>query len=287
MDQRFKSLYGKPRTLSDPYDELDAKTHARLLKKPEQELEWCDFRTLYLVGVAPASYEEGVYYLPEAFACLCRKPNTNAVDCVSEIVWFISEHAARLEKDGLLSDCQAQLSSLVRERLRQFVVVHWDREKNRQMGFDREYKDYVEDCQLVCATLEPLLRFKTLAHWAREFVDTLKCAEDDALKSAWFLTLVRESSTWLFLTPIGKPTARRVRIEEKLKEVEENFLTHAIRGSIAKAQQRLSYVCPPELAADHAVLNYHADVVRESGALFASNPTYWRDLFQELGLEGN
>jgi hypothetical protein len=91
MKSRFKSLYGRLRTLTDRYGECNTEAITRLLRKPETELGWNDFNLLFRAGVAPASYAEGVYFLPEGFAFLHRNPNGDAVNCVADVIWFLSE----------------------------------------------------------------------------------------------------------------------------------------------------------------------------------------------------
>ena len=196
MNPRFKQLYGKPKSLTDRYDECREQDIARLLHKPEAELGFDDFNMLYRVGVASATYEEGLYFLPEAFAFLRRNPDNNGIQCVADVMWFISEHAARLEAAGLLEECREQVAALLAGHTAQLVVIHWDREKNRQMGWDREHHDYVRDGQLVCEMVEALLRFQTLAAWALAFLETLSRAQNDPLKSAWFLTFVADTGRW-------------------------------------------------------------------------------------------
>jgi hypothetical protein len=253
MSPRFKTLYGKPKTLTDFWEECGDELIAGLLAKPEAELNWRDFKILFCVGIATASYEEGLYYLPDALAFLRRNPNGAGMNCVNDVMWFLSEHAARLAEDELLPDCREQVFTLLRERTEQFQVTHWDREKNRQMGYDREHYDYLEDSQLVWQTLETLFQFKSLGDWAGEFLSALSQAEKELLKSAWFLEL---SATW--------PELHRLWAEFEQ------------RGS--------DHDCPVHLAPDQALLERHARVIRNSGELFTRHPTYWNGLFGKLGL---
>jgi len=277
--RRFKTLYGKPKGLTDHYDECSDELMARVLGKPEAALTWSDFNALFRVGVAPASYEEGLYFLPEAFALLRRNPNDDAVHCVADVMWFISEYAARLEADGLLKACREQVADLLREHTAQFVVIHWDREKNRQMGCDREHHDYIKNGQLVCDTVEALLRFQTLAAWALAFLETLRRAENNPLKSAWFLTCVADTGRWaLFRRKSDPPDCTRLA-ESICAAMPE------LRG-VWTELEKLGMVgdYPDQLSPDHALLERHATVVGRSGALFAEHPTYWLKLFSKLGL---
>ena len=61
--------FPKPEQLSDPHgdwelleDKLDL-----IIKKPEAELDWQDFRCLFQVGLPAGTYEESAYFLPYAF----------------------------------------------------------------------------------------------------------------------------------------------------------------------------------------------------------------------------
>lgn len=95
MPPRFKTLYGKPKTLTDRYDERSDAAVAGVLVKPESELGWNDFSLLYRVGVAPATYEEGLWFLPAAFAFLRRPANPDTVHCIADVMWFIADDAER------------------------------------------------------------------------------------------------------------------------------------------------------------------------------------------------
>lgn len=281
ITRRFKTLYGKPKKLTDLYDECCPEAIARLLLKPEADLNWNDFNMLFRVGVAPVTYEEGLYFLPAAFAFLRRSKWEDIVDCLADVIWFVSEHATRLEKDGLLSECREQVMALLQERTAQFVVAHWDREKNRQMGRDREHYDYVVNSELVFDALEALYRFKTLGGWADEFVGTLSQAQHEPLKSAWFLQCVADAKGWVFFRGKADPPATTAPVEwlltamPQLRELWEGFQK---RGMV--------HNCPSQLEPERALLEYHADVIRAAGDPFDKHPTYWADLFRKLGLTG-
>ena len=278
--RRFKTLYGKPKSLTDRYDECREEDIARVLQKPEAELGFDDFTMLYRVGVASASYEEGLYFLPEAFAFLRRNPDDDGIQCVADVMWFISEHAARLEADGLLEECQEQVEALLGAHTSQFVVIHWDREKNRQMGWDREHHEYVKDSQLVCDAVEALLRFQTLAPLALTFLETLSQAENDPLKSAWFLTFVAETGRWALFRKKSDPPGSTRCAEALCAAMPE------LGGIWAEFQKRgLIRDCPDQLSPDPALLERHATVIRRSGELFTEHPTHWLRLFGKLGLD--
>lgn len=78
-------------------------------------------------------------------------------------------------------------------------------------------KDYVEDCQLVCDTLETLLRFETLRAWAGEFLGGLSQSQNEPLKSAWFLECVAHARGWVFFQGKAGPPASTPAVEELFK----------------------------------------------------------------------
>jgi hypothetical protein len=278
MDSRFKTLYGKPKTLTDSYDECDAEFVASLLAKREEQMGWQDFGVLYRVGVAPATYEEGLWFVPEAFEYLRQQPEENACNCIAAVMWFISEHASRLQADRLLDDCRQQVQALLAERTRDFVVLHWDRDTHPELGLKKEYRDYVRNLSLVEQTIESLLHSRTLRGWPEKFLGVLLAARGEPIRSAWYLTLIDEAAKWPFYEPPAEPSAERIRVERQMRELP------GLGDVWDDMQRRFTEKYPPQLLPERALLEYHAGMIRHSGGLFAEYPTYWRDLFRKLKL---
>ena len=279
VTRHFKTLYGKPKTLTDRYGECSTEAITRRLRRPETELGWNDFNMLFRTGVAPASYEEGVYFLPEAFAFLRRNPSEDGINCVADVMWFISEYAERLRQDGLLDECRGEVRSLLAEQTREFVILHWDRATSPKMCGKRDHRDHVRN-SLPWDTLEALLRFRTLGVWAEKFLDTLLTARGEPVKSARFLELVGHASSWLFFKAAAQPpSAERVFAEQQIQAMP------SLAGVWEELQRRGAVQeCPAQLTPEPALLAYHASVIRSSGELFTKHPTYWGDLFRKLGL---
>lgn len=103
-------------------------------------------------------------------------------------------------------------------------------------------------------------------------------AKADPLRSAWYLALVQCASKWISFKPQGQPSAERLFVEQQIKAT-------AAASAFSEAQARFTQDYPRELAPAPSVLEYHARVVRNAGALFLAHPTYWRDLFRKLELE--
>ena len=178
----------------------------------------------------------------DALAFVRRSPSDDGVNCVADVIWFLSE------QDGLLGECREQVLALLRERTSWFGVIHWDREKNRQMGRDRDHYDYVEDSQLVCHTVEALVRFQILASWALEFMKALGQAEHEPLKSAWFLECVAQTRRLAFFRGKEDPPGT-TRLSEELCDAMPE-----LRGMWAGFQQRgFGRDYPAELAPDRTL----------------------------------
>lgn len=279
LSATFQRPYGKPKALTDRYDECRPEEIERLLCKPETEFGWSDFQTLFRVGVAPATYEEGLYFLPAAFGFLRRNPDGDGVHCVADVLWFLSEYAARLRADGLLETSRGEVQALLAERTARFVVVHRDHGQARQMGQDRDRYASVEGSELVCHTLEALLRFETLGAWATEFLADLGQSRNEPRKSAWYLECVKDARHWaLFRSRAesarippweGASAAAGARLHELWKQLHERGQIHAL---------------PQALEPESSELELHAAVIRRSGALFDDHATYWESLFAKLGL---
>jgi len=109
------------------------------------------------------------------------------------------------------------------------------------------------------------------------FQDALWQAANDPVKSAWFLECVAEARTWVFFRGRDDPPGSTRMAEEM------NNAMPQLRGLWADFQER-GFVqdCPSALAPDAALIARHANVILNSGDLFAKTPTYWSDLLEKL-----
>ncbi|MCC7375196.1 MAG: hypothetical protein IT581_11135 [Verrucomicrobiales bacterium] len=276
---RFRTRYGKPKTLTDRYDECQPETVARLLAKPTAEFDWSDFNNLFRVGVAPATYEEGLYFVPDALNFLRRNPADEGVHCVADVLWFLSEHAHRLVRDGLLTEVHGQVRSLLMAHTAKFVIVHWDRAMNQKMGFAREHYDYVEGGQLVVSALEALCRFRTLEVWAAEFLAGLGEAPNHPVRSAWLLECLANARRWVLFRP-----SAAVPDAAAMPELEGMCARFPMLRGIWNRLQSGGFVreLPNVLQPERLELKRLAAVIRSAGELFSAHPTYWRRVFDQL-----
>ena len=279
--ERFRTFYGRPRTLTDPYDEAGEAATARVLGRDDDELTWNDFNLLYRVGVASATYEEGLWFLPAALAFLRRHPNPHAVDCVADVVWFVSEHAVRLEQDGLLTACAAEVEALLAERTRAFMLVEPEPEPESDSATRAaRRRAYVEDADLVHECVGALQRFCTLESWAAAFLRRLGESVGEPVKSAWYIDgLAKARWSGLFRDPAA-PGGRPPGVNSVCTAFPE------LNGLWEEFEKRgLIRDRPAVLDPGRAELVRHAATVRGAEALYAGHREFWEQRFRELGLE--
>jgi hypothetical protein len=194
-------------------------------------------------------------------------------------MWFISQYAGRLQRDGLLDECREQIRALLAEQTREFVILPWDHAPGPEQG---EKRDHFYDPQNICLvvdTLGPLLRFCTLGSWADEFLATLLTAREEPVKSAWFLALARAvSCCLLYQGSFGESTGPPI-VETQTEPMPDLAVVWNEWERPAVGLED-----PAEWTSESALIKYHADVILKSGDLFTMHPNYWEYLFRTLGL---
>ncbi len=157
---------------------------------------WRDYFWIFAVGVAPVTYEEGLFFLPDAFDCLRQNTDGDGIQIDSGVIWFISHHADRLKADGLLAACQGEVDRCFAHWTRQFVVIHFDQAACEAKGWRLKRFNIVEDSQVLCETIEALVQWETNRAWGESFIARLAESENDPLQSAWFLEYAHEATCW-------------------------------------------------------------------------------------------
>jgi hypothetical protein len=237
--------YSRPTKLSDPCNDSTPELLEQLLAIPDDKLEWHHLQDLLGPFLPAGTYQEAVYFLPIAFKSLDCEEH--ALDLTTSVCWFISENADRIAKDGLLDECRSKIRERLLRWVSTFNVEHFDRDGCAAKGWGRRYFDYVPNCETLCQTLCDLDRFVRHADLADDFIMELALSEKP-VSSAWFLELARARSQ----NDVYPPPTR---------EVFES------------------------LFADRRLLEGRAAMVRERVAATTASPTYWKDVFSELGLE--
>ncbi len=168
----------------------------------------------------------------------------DAFEITDSVVGYCYENAARLLQDGLLDAARGALGWLLRYWSREFSVQHYDRAACREKEWGLERFDLVKRSDLVRAWLEELVLFEPNADVAVEYVRELGRSRATPLQAAWFLELVRARGD--VYGPWDHPTIQA-------------------------------------MLADPDAQAAAARTVRQAG-MVEQAPTYWRDVFDSLGL---
>jgi hypothetical protein len=167
-----------------------------------------------------------------------------ALDITTSVTWFVSEYADNLAKDGLLAECRSEIEGCLFSWTKDFVVEHFDRDRCAAKGWRLTYFDYVHGTETVCETLCDLHRFVRHADLADHFIARL-ASSTAPVSSGWFLELARAQSD----------------------------VYHPPRRDAFK-----------RCFGDALLIAQKAAVVREYLAATTASPTYWGDVFLQLGL---
>ena len=100
LEKLIYSKYSRPKKLSDPYSDFTPRMLKELLNKSNSELRWSDYSSLFGPHLPAGTYEEVIYFLPNAFSHL-KNHEYDALDLVTPIFGFCSKNIERLKGDGL------------------------------------------------------------------------------------------------------------------------------------------------------------------------------------------
>ena len=184
----MKIPYPRPKNLSDPHFDFTPELLAEILATPDDQLQWHQFKSLLGPFLQAGTYQESVYFLPLAFACLHR--GDDALDLTTSVTWFVSKYAADLAADGLLDECRSEIAGCLLHWTRDFTVIHFDRDACAAKGWGLRYFDHVQRSEAICETLCDLDRFARHADLADGFITRL-ASSDEAVSVGWFLELAR------------------------------------------------------------------------------------------------
>lgn len=244
MEAKLKALYKRPSKLSDPYHDFTPGMLSDLLSKKDEEFRWYDYSDLFGPHLPAGTYEEVIYFLPQAFSYLIAHED-NALDLVIPIFGFCSKNIEKLENDGLANEVKLSIMQCLKYWVKDFRIIYFDKDACLKKGWGVDYKDLVVGSEVICEAITGLVRFKTLKDIAVEFIKLLAYQNDDVIKSSWFLELSRARFD------VYRPSENPV-IYELL--VNENLLDNAYATVWSEAMdQKIS-------------------------------PTYWRDTFNQLGI---
>ncbi len=225
IDEHFTSWRPRPLRFSDPFKDFTPDQLKELLATPDESMGWRDYWNI--LGFLPAgNYDESVYFLPLAFDYVLAR-DEDALDLVTPLVWFISEHVAELETDGRLNAARAMLTRCLRHWTRKFDVIHFDEDACRVKGWRLAYFDYVEGVEVVCECLTDMVRYRAHCDLAENLIRDLSSHLDRPLEASWFLELARANTDVRHPPnhpPIQSLLQSRVLLRQAANTVTENCL---------------------------------------------------------------
>lgn len=183
----------RPDRLSDPFSDFTPASLKRLLAVPDDKMGWSELQQLFGPFLPAGTYDESVYFLPHALEHLITHEH-EALDLETAVIWFCSEYAERLEADHYLPDVKGQLLRCLKAWTRDFRVQHYDADACARKGWGCRRFDHVLNSELVCQSLEDLVRFERHRDVALEFFHSLLGNLAQPLAASWFLELARARS---------------------------------------------------------------------------------------------
>ncbi|MEO8608178.1 MAG: hypothetical protein ABI690_09870 [Chloroflexota bacterium] len=245
----FRIKYPRPKKLSDPYHDFTPDMLEEILAIPDDKLKGYHFLQILGPTLPAGTYEESVYFLPGAFRYLITD-DEYAPTLINPIVEFISKNAERLAKDKILDAARECIHEAFDYWTNQFVVVHRRApsiNKVKRLG----YSDYAKNFGAVWIMIVELLKYGTDDDIAEDFVQSLSDNTSNPIKAAWYLTCASYS----------RDLYRQHRTR---RELNSNRILQLIQ--------------------DKERLKKAAELVREKLVPGEKSPTFWRDVFNNLGV---
>ncbi len=218
-----------------------------ILETPDEQMTWWHYRQILGPFLPAGSYEEAAYFLPRAFDYL-RSHDDDALDLVTSLAWFISEHQPKLEVDGALEACRHLMESCLDQWTAEFTIVHFDHAACQEKGWRLRYFDYVKHSEVVAEGTCDLIRFTANADLAIGLYQRMAREGSNPVEAAWFLEFARQH----FTNDVRKPPKH---------------------GEITK------------IIEDKRIAERSAQLVASGLDGFADFPSYWRDTFNSLAIE--
>ncbi|MEX0726465.1 MAG: hypothetical protein WD065_09375 [Planctomycetaceae bacterium] len=171
----LKLPYARPLSLSDPNHDFTIDHLKSILATPDCDLKWDDFQALLGPYLPAGTYEESAYFLPLTFDYILTHDD-EALDLVTSLVWFSSEYARELQRDGALEAVRAKLQPCLDHWTTAFMINHIERE-NYVGKWNRRYLDIVHNSSTLMSATNDLLEFKVHSDIASAFFADLAAAD--------------------------------------------------------------------------------------------------------------
>lgn len=239
----FQQKYGRPTRLSDPHHDFEEGYPTTILAKADEALGWKELQVIFQGHLPAATYEEGVYFLPTAFAQARLDPDgAGEFLALDGVLIFLAQHVERFQQDGLWDELVEEIKRLLAELTADFSITHVHQDACQAQSQCVPYADYVNQSHLVSDLLKRLDQLPTLANIALDFVRNLSQAEPNTPASYWYLEICKEFFTYHHKTETPQ-----------LRPLLNNYLLH----------------------------KYHLQPILTQESL--PNPTYWETVIDTLG----
>lgn len=182
----FKTPYTRPEKFSNPHNHFSNEKLEGILDIADLDMTWSAYSIIFHLTPI-ASYQECCYFLPFVLQYIEKNPD-GALDCFTEIVYFISENINNLKADDLLEKTRNSLQMCLATWTKNFIVEHYDKEACRKKQWTIDHDDIVENSQMLIETLDAMVFHKSLANIAFDFVEEV-CSSQKDVQCAWYLEL--------------------------------------------------------------------------------------------------
>ena len=240
--------YSRPTTLSDPFHDFTKELTTEILETPDEKMTLYHFQQILGPFLPAGTYEEAVYFLPLAFRHI-QKNDDDALDLVTSLAWFISEYSSQLKDDGALGASRDLMAQCFVRWTSEFNVVHFDRSGCEEKQWRLDYFDYVRNAEAIAEGTCDLVQFSSNLDLAIELYQRVARSGASPTEAAWFLEFARQYYT----DDVRKPPGHEVIMK---------------------------------LIEDKEIAERSAEIVASSLSGFADSPSYWRDTFEGVGIEG-
>lgn len=202
-----------------------------LVSTSDGEMNWQHYMTLLGPHLPAGTYDEVVYFLPHAITYLWSHDEA-ALDLCTTIIWFASEYAEDLERDGLLAGVRAEMLELLRRWTRDFRIQHFDENACKAKGWRFKHRDLVKMSEVVCQSMQDLDRFHTHADLIDSFLrGVLIDFEQQPVKAAWLVELAHARHN--VYTPPSTPSVDAVLND---RDLIQRAMSVAIRADALRCQ---------------------------------------------------
>jgi hypothetical protein len=213
----FRVKHPRPEKLSDPTQDFTPEMVQEILAVPDNKMQALQFRLLFGPYLPAGTYAENIYFLPLAFR-YAISDKRDVYDMLPPLIWFVSEYAVQLGKDGFLDK--------VRDCLRE-CFTYWTKEFAlfqgiaKGQGWGASHYVYVKHSGEIDTMLYELVRFREHADLAEEFVQDLAYSETDPIKAAWYLHLARDRRIFVQRLPDEKAIPNLLSRTKRLRRAAE------------------------------------------------------------------